>query len=188
MAAPCRYVRAVYWLRRPPYLRWLVAASLVVIGLIVETGGGETERYPFAATAIAAGTDIADTIEWRTVPSGLLPAWQESVTGVAACEVAAGHPLLPGLGGETEIPAGWWSIPVPLPIAATPGTRLRLLNSITGELVDGILAMAGTDDGFETVAMVAFSPDDAPRAAQTVASDAFVVMIGHGDGADHTNG
>ena len=188
MYPPARYVRAVYWLRRPPYLRWLIAASLVVIGLVVETRGEETERYPFAAGAITAGTDIADTIEWRTVPSGLLPTWQEPVTGVAACNVAAGSPLLPGLRGETEIPAGWWSIPVPLPVAATPGTPLRLLDGITGELVDGVLATGGTDNGFETVAMVAFSPDDAPRAAQAVASDAFVVMIGHGDGADGTNG
>ena len=122
------------------------------------------------------------------MPAGLLPPWKEPVTGVASCDVGAGHPLLPGLRKELPIPAGWWSIPVPLPVAATPGTRLRLLDGITGEMVDGILTVAGTDDGFETVAMVAFSPDDAPRAAQTVTSDAFVVMIGQGDTADRTNG
>ena len=44
------------------------------------------------------------------------------------------------------------------------------------------------DDGFESLAMLAFSPDDAPRAAQAIASDAFVVMVGHGDGAAATNG
>lgn len=188
MASACRYVRGVYWMRRPPYLRWLIAAALIVIGLMLESGGGKTERYPFAATAVNAGTDIATAVEWRTVPSGLLPAWEDSVTGIAACDVLAGHPLLPGLRKELAIPAGWWSIPVPLPVAATPGTRLRLLNSVTGELVDGVLATTDTDDGFATVVMVAFSPDDAPRAAQTVASDAFVVMIGQGDGANRSNG
>ena len=188
MASACRYVRAVYWLRTPPYLRWLVAASLLVIGLGIEVRGGSTERYPFAATDIAKGTEFAAAVEWRNVPTGLLPAWEESMTGVAACDVMAGHPLLPSVSTELVIPAGWWSIPVPLPVAATPGTRLRLLNGVTGELVDGILTAAGTDDGFETMAMVAFSPDDARRAAQTVSSDAFVVMIGRGDNADRTNG
>ena len=188
MALSRRYVRGVFWLRRPPYLRWMIAISLVVLGLSIEAAGDDTERYPFAATAIAAGTDIADAIEWRTVPTGLLPAWQEPVAGIVARDMPAGHPLLPGINGGVAIPDGWWSIPVSLPIAATPGTRLRLLNSFTGDIVEGILATPGTDEGYETMAMVAFSPNDAPRAAQTVAGDAFVVMIGHGDGVAGSNG
>ena len=188
MERRCRYLRGVYWLRRPPYLRWIIAASLVGLGLINGVAEEDTERYPFATRAIETGTDIADAIEWRTVPAGLLPAWQDPVAGAAAREVPAGHPLLPGAGGEEVIPNGWWSIPVSLPVAATPGTPLRLLDSFTGEIVDGILATAGTDDGFDTVAMVEFSPDDAQRAAQTVAGDAFVVMIGHSDGMADGNG
>ncbi len=188
MQSARHYVRAVYWLRPPPYLRWLVAALLIVLGLGIEARDGNTESYPFAANAIAAGTEIAAFVEWRTVPAGLLPRWEEPLTGVASHDVPAGHPLLPGLSTDLAIPAGWWSIPVPLPVAAAPGTRLRLLNGVTGELVDGILTAGGADDGFETVAMVAFSPDDALRAAQTVTSDAFVVMIGQGDTADRTSG
>ncbi|MDJ0499184.1 MAG: hypothetical protein QNJ89_15225 [Acidimicrobiia bacterium] len=188
MPSERRYVRAVYWLRPPPYLRWLVAALLIVLGFGIEARGGNTESYPFAANTITAGTEISTFVEWRTVPAGLLPKWEEPLTGAAGHDVPAGHPLLPGLSTELAIPSGWWSIPVPVPVSAAPGTRLRLLNSITGELVDGILTVGGTDDGFETVAMVAFSPGDALRAAQTVTSDAFVVMIGQGDAADRANG
>ena len=153
-----------------------------------EMDRASTERYPFAAEAIEAGASINDVIEWREVPVGLLPAWREPPGGVATYDVAAGDPLLPGLRGGVVIPAGWWSIPVPLPIATPPGTPLRLLHSLTGDQIDGVVTSAGTEEAFAATAMVAFSPDDAPRAAHAIASDAFVVMIGHGAGAAATNG
>ena len=178
----------MYWLRRPRHLRWLIAATLVAAGLVVEAGGAATERYPFAGAPIAAGSSIDEAIEWRDVPVGLLPAWLVPVTGVAVADVTAGYPLLPNLRSEVFVPSGWWSMPVPLPITTAPGTSLRLLNSTTGDQIDGIVTTGVIDDGFESLAMVAFSPDDAPRAAQAIASDAFVVMVGHGDGAAATNG
>ncbi len=178
----------MYWLRRPPFLRWLIAASLVVTGLAFEMDCGETERYPFAAAAIEAGSSIGEAIEWRDVPVGLLPAWLEPPGGIAGYDIGAGDPLVPNLRSSYTTPAGWWSIPMPLPVATVPGTPLRLLDSLTGEQMDGVVDKAGLDDGFETTAMVAFPPEAAPRAAQAVASDAFVVMIGHGAGAPVPNG
>ena len=160
----------------------------MVTGLALELDGGAAERYPFAATAIRVGDEITDAVEWRDIPVGLLPAWQEPPDGIATYDVAAGHPLLPGVGGDVIIPAGAWSLQVPLPVATPPGTHLRLLNSITGDQIDGVVASAGFDNGFETTAMVAFSADDAPRAAQAIAGDAFVVMIGHGASASPANG
>lgn len=158
------------------------------MGIVLEMGEPPTERYPFAATTIRAGDEIANATEWRNVPVGLLPPWHEPVAGIATAQVAAGDPLLPALPADVDIPAGWWSISVPLPMAAIPGSQLRLLNSVTGEQIDGVVASAGLDEGFGTNAMVAFAPDDAARAAQVIAGDAFVVMIAGTAGAATTSG
>jgi hypothetical protein len=160
----------------------------VVAGLLFETDHGATVRYPFAAATLEAGSSINDAIEWREVPVGLLPVWHGPPSGIAAHDIGAGEPLLPGRRADVVTPAGWWSIPVPLPVATTPGTRLRLLDSLTGDQFDGIVVSAGIEDGFVATAMVAFSPDDAPPAAQAIAGDAFVVMLGPGTSAAAGNG
>jgi hypothetical protein len=178
----------VYWLRRPPYLRWIIAGLLLVLGLMIELRPAQVERYPFAATTIAAGSALEASIDWRTVPIGLLPQWNGDVAGPARTEIAAGDPLLPSAIASFSVPAGWWSVAIPLPTPAPPGTPIRLVLEDAGAVVEGILLEAGIEDGFETVGMVAFSPSDAPRVAAASTNSALVVMIGVRGGADRPAG
>lgn len=178
----------MYWLRRPPYLRWLSAALILIVGLIVELQGGAVVAYPFAERPIAAGAAIEPSLGWRDVPRGLLPQWTGPVSGVAARKVPAGEPVTPSLLAEVLVPTDWWSVPIPLPTAAAPGTPVRLVLQTTGTTVEGIVVESGIDTGFETMGMVAFSPSDAPRAAAAAADSALVVMVGHRTGGDSPTG
>ncbi|MDJ0923498.1 MAG: hypothetical protein QNJ77_02960 [Acidimicrobiia bacterium] len=169
----------MFWLRRPPYLRWIGAGLLLAIGVLIEFRPIPVERYPFAAEPLAAGTRIDEAIDWRDVPGGLMPAWAGAVSGIAAIDIETGDPLLPSVVADQATPTGWWSIPVPLVATVAPGTRVRLVAGYGGAILEGIVVEPGIDDGFETVAMVAFPPSDAPLAAAAAANDALVVMIGH---------
>ena len=49
---------------------------------------------------------------------------------VAARDVPAGEPIVPSaVSGATTIPEGWWSVPVPLPATAVPGTPVHLVDA-----------------------------------------------------------
>jgi hypothetical protein len=170
----------MFWLRRPPYLRWVAAGALLLTGLAMDLTGPRVEPYPFASEPIGVGEHIDGVVEWREIPSGVLPQWEQPVSGVAATEIAAGDPLVPSLLAEVRVPEGWWSVSVPLPVAAAPGTWLRVRDTSTGAVVDGVVVGAGHDTGFEIVGMVAFPAEDAARVADATADDALVVMVGHG--------
>ncbi len=178
----------MYWLRRPPYLRWIVAALLVVAGFALETRGAATERYPFAAVTVAPGTSVESLVEWRDVPAGLLPRWDGPIVGVAAVGIAAGDPVLPSATASFSVPADWWSVAVPLPQPAAPGTPIRLMLDEMGGFVEGVLLDGGIDDGFQTIGMVAFPPSDAPQVATAVTDSALVVMVGLPSGGESGNG
>ncbi|MEA2000773.1 MAG: hypothetical protein U9N84_02640 [Actinomycetota bacterium] len=157
-------------------------------GLYLDMRPMPVESYPFAIEPIAAGSSIGDSLSWRDVPRGLLPSWEGPVAGLAGSQIAIGDPVLPSAITEHAVPADWWAVPVPLPMATAPGTPLRLLlNDVfatgtvaEGTIVDGIVVAAGIDTGFETIGMVAFAPVDAPRVANAAAHDALIVMIGFG--------
>lgn len=55
----------MYWLRRPPYLRWFGAALILLIGLLMDLRGPELETYPFAAEPIPAGSAVDGAIELK---------------------------------------------------------------------------------------------------------------------------
>ena len=169
----------MYWLRRPPYLRWFGAALILLIGLLMDLRGPELETYPFAAEPIPAGSAVDGAIEWREVGADVLPRWSGPVSGISEIDVAIGDPLLPSLLAEVAVPVDWWSVPLPLPVATAPGTRLRIRQGHNGAFLDGILVETGTDNGYEIVGMVAFPAHDAPKAAAAAADDALVVMVGH---------
>ena len=151
---------------------------IVAIGLLIEFREAALEPYPFAAEPLVAGHPIDDAIAWRDVPAGLLPQWNGPVSGIAAGRIDAGDPLIPTAVAEVLVPSDWWSIPVPLVAAVAPGTAVRLYSGNGGVILEGIVVEPGIDDGFETVAMVAFAPADAALASAAAASDALVVMIG----------
>lgn len=178
----------MYWLRRPPYLRWFSACLLLTLGFAWETRGEPRETYPFADESIAPGAIVDLSVEWRDIPKGLLPAWRGPVTGVARTAINVGDPLLPSVISTFSVPPDWWSIAIPLPQPAAPGTPIRLVTDTSGATVEGILVASGIDDGFETVAMVAFAPADAPRVAAASSANALVVMMGVASSGSVGNG
>ena len=179
----------MYWLRRPPYLRWITAALLLIAGLAIEFRQAPTERYPFAAATIPAGTALEQAIDWHRVPSGLLPPWPGAVGGIANTEIAAGDPMLPSTVATFAVPDDWWSVAIPLPTVAAPGTAIRLVLDSAGTVVEGVLLEGGIEDGFETIGMVAFAAADATRVAAALGdaaastSNSLVVIIGVPDHA-----
>lgn len=174
-------------MRRPPYLRWFAAGLLVAIGLLIETHPAATQPYPFTAADIAPGQQIAAAIEWREVPTGLMPSWEGDVQGPAAVAIPAGSPLLPSATVEITVPADWWKVPVPLPVPVTPGASV-LIALGDGAIIEGIAVESNLDDGFETFAMVAFAASDAPRVVRAAATDALVVMVGTAAGNPEPSG
>ena len=109
-------------MRRPPYLRWLAAGVVLLVGLMFETRTPPTVLYPYADTPIAAGTPIDDTIAWKEIPKGILPEWSTDVGGIAQTGFAANDPILPSQIGDLLIPADWWAVALVLPAPVAAGT------------------------------------------------------------------
>jgi len=169
----------VYWLRQPPYLRWIAAGLVLCCGIYLDTRPAPSVAYPFSADAVAVGDRIEAAVEWRDVPAGILPEWSQAVTGAALTAIPAGTPVLPNLVAEVVPPTGWWAVSLPLPHRVSPGTHVRV---IAGEsVVEGLVVGEMHDDGFELTASIAFASDDAQLVAATAANSALVVMVGSSD-------
>ena len=86
----------MFWMSRPPYWRWLLAALVVAGAAYMDLAGPAAEAYPFVAKAAAAGEPVE--IEWRRIPQGLLPAsgappattWRDSMfrCSIVSCATA----------------------------------------------------------------------------------------------------
>ena len=130
---PCgtraRYVASVYWFRRPPYLRWAAAALLIITAAWMDIRPDPTVRQPYAAVDLAAGATLDDTmIEWRSIPTGLLPRLDDP-RGIINRPVAAREPLLPTALSTDRVPTpeGWWTMEVELPVGSVPGQSVQLI-------------------------------------------------------------
>ena len=178
--AETRYIRFVFWLNRPPYLRWAAAAAVVVAAFLWDLRGSSDILYPFATSAIAAGATITEAdVEWRRVPEGTM-ALPDLSDPVAARDVPAGEPIVPSaVSGATTIPEGWWSVPVSLPATALPGTRIRLVDPASGFETDGIVVAAGSDDlmSFEESGMAAVPPAAATLIAIAASEGTLVILL-----------
>ncbi|MCP4308351.1 MAG: hypothetical protein GY926_25560 [bacterium] len=163
-------------MRRPPYLRWLVAGAVLLTGLAFESRGASTVLYPFADTPIPAGATAEGTIVWREIPSQMLPEWTGDVAGIVRTDIAANDPILPSQIGELLAPSDWWAVALPLPAPVTAGTHIRVVLA-DNTVVEGIALEGANDTGFELVGTVAFAASHAPLVAQAASNDALVVMI-----------
>jgi len=175
-----RYIRCVFWLRRPPYVRWAAAAAVVLAALLWDLRDEAASPYPFAASGIAAGTPITESmIEWRNLPQGAM-ALPDLSDPVAARDVPAGEPIVPSaVSGPPAVPDGWWSIPVPLSPGAVPGTQIRLIDTASGLEADGLVVVAGSDDvmSIDTSGLVAVPPDAAAAVAIAASQGTLVVLL-----------
>lgn len=170
----------MFWLRRPPYLRRAAAAAVVLAAFLWDVRDKAEAPYPFAAAGIAAGAPITDSmVEWRSLPEGAM-ALPDLSNPVAARDLPAGEPIVPSaVSRPTAIPDGWWSVPVPLPPVAVPGSPVRLIDTTTGLQVDGLVVAPGTDDlmSTDTSGLVAVSPDVAADVAIAAGQGTLVVLL-----------
>lgn len=153
---------------------------IVVAAFGIEVTGPSLEPYPFLVRAITIGEAVAaDDIEWRDVPTGLLPA-ASTVIGQAARALSAGEPLSAGTVSDgTAIPDGWWIVPAPVPASVAPGTAIRLISVDDGFAVDGVVTVSGIDTGFgdETIGSVAVPEEAAVRVSLAASSGRLVVLV-----------
>jgi len=170
----------VFWPTRPPYLRWVAAAVLVVAALVWDLRGRSGVPYPFAAAPISPGAPIAESdVEWRTVPRGML-AMLDLSAPVAARAIAAGEPILPSaVDAEGGVPEGWWAVPVALPSAAQVGAEVRLITTDTGVESEGIVVAVGSTDllSIADAGLVAVPPDQATVIAAASAAGTLIVLV-----------
>jgi len=159
-------------------MRWLIAAGLILAAAIWDTASPATVEYPFAASAVEPAASIGGNVEWRAVPTGLLPAWPGPVAGTARAGLAAGDPILPSLITDEPMPADWWAIPLELPGPIPAGTPIRVLFPADGIEITGMVSREAGDFGQE--ALVAFPAGDAVSVAVGAGDDAIVVMVGAG--------
>ena len=139
----------VYWLQRPPYLRWAAAALVLLGALAWDLRSAPTAMHPFAARAIEAGAvPGAEDVEWRRIPAGVLAT--PSLEGVvAAVDLAAGEPITASaLTGPTTVPDGWVALPVDIGSHAPAGAEVVLIVVDPPGSVPGIVVQAQSGDPY----------------------------------------
>lgn len=168
----------MFWLARPPYVRWAAALALVVTAFALDLAPPATVPHPFAAVDLPAGAEVTEEdVSFREVPAGLLdPVTLPFVTGRP---VAAGAPLLASDRAEgPPVPEGWWSIELPVPAGTGAGTEVRLVTG-ADDPVPGIVVAVPAADGFaEPVALVAVPGDAAVAVAEAAADRRVTVLVG----------
>ncbi len=168
----------MFWLARPPYLRWAAACVLVVTAFVLDLAPPATVAHPFAVADLPAGAEVTEgDVIFRQVPAGLLdPVTLPFVTGRP---VAEGEPVLASdRAAGPPVPEGWWSIELPVPAGTRAGTEVRLVTG-GGEPVPGIVVAAPVADGFsEPMALVAVPGDAADSVAAAAADRRVTVLLG----------
>lgn len=168
----------MYLMARPPYLRWALAASLVLIGAMVECGGDATVPHPYSQTDIVRGSEFTDdVIEWRHIPAGLLA--KPALAGrVAAVDIPAGTALVDAIVADgAVVPRGWWAMALKLPAATRPGAEVLVILTESGVEIPGIVVEAADDGGFgiEDPGVVAVPAASAVVVARAAATGVVVV-------------
>ena len=91
-----RYVAAVLWLSRPPYLRWLGAAAILGLALWIELRPRAEVDHPYARFDLAAGSVVdEEAVEMACRACGVFPPVE--LGGLALVDIPAGEPLSPAL-------------------------------------------------------------------------------------------
>lgn len=169
----------MFWLTRPPYLRWAAAVTLVVGALLWDLRGRGGEPYPFAAVTIDSGAVVGDAdVEWRTVPRGMM-VMPDLSAPVAARSIPAGEPIVPSaVDTGAGIPASWWAVPVALPTAATRGVAVRLVTP-DGVETDGVVVDVGSSEllSFSDAGLVAVPPERATAVATSAVDGTLIVLV-----------
>lgn len=172
----------MFWLSRPPYLRWALAALLVAGGIVAEFRPSSTVSHPFATEPIEVGETVDDSrVTYRPVPAGLLEPVALPVT--ADRRLRAGEPVLAGdPEDDGGIPPGWWAIELDLPTDAAPGMTVRVVTPFG--VADGVVVAAVDGDFGERRGLVAVPDGESQVVAEAVLDSRIAVLLGpgHDDG------
>ena len=170
----------MFWLTRPPYLRWAAAALIFLAALGWDLQGRSGSPYPFAAQSITAGAPITEgDVEWRTMPDGVLTL-PDLNAPVATRAIAQGEPILPSaVGVDQGIPNGWWAVSVSLPTATPIGASVRLISTERAVQSEGIVIALGTSDllSIAEAGLVAVPPEHAAAIATAAAEGTLIVLV-----------
>jgi len=171
----------VYWLPRPPYLRWAAAALVVLGALAWDLRAPVAELRPFAAHPLRAGEALdASAVAWREVPAGLL-ATPDLEGAAAAVDLAAGDPLVAAvLRRGVAVPEGWWEIPVAVGAHAAPGDEVKLIIVDPPATVPGLVVGRQQGDAYSLdyrPAVVAVPGEAAALVAAAAAAGALLVAV-----------
>ena len=178
----------MYWLSRPPYARYALAACILVFAMWLDLRPDQAVPHPFAADDIPAGESVSeDSIEWRAIPVGLLR--PVSLEGVLVNAVQVGDPFRESdfVSGGGPVPEGWWIIELDLPADVVPGQTLQLVVLADQGLeapdpIPATVVAAGSRSGGLLgdggPGRAAVPPDLAATAASAVADGRVSVLIG----------
>jgi hypothetical protein len=171
----------VYWLPRPPYLRWAGAALLLFGALAWDLRAPAVEMRPFAARALRAGQAVdASAVEWREAPAGLLAA-PDLDGATAAVDLAAGDPLVEAvLSRAVVVPPGWWKVPVAVGTYAADGDSVMLVVTNPPATVQGLVVSPQQGDAYSLdyrPAVVAVPGDSAALVAAAAAAGSLVAAV-----------
>lgn len=171
----------MYWLQRPPYLRWAAAAVLVIGAAVWDLRPEPTALHPFLTSPVSAGESIdATDLEWRTIPAGLITE-PDLTHPVAAIDLALGTPLVQEmLRAPVTAPEGWWEVPVAVGAHASAGDHVMLVVIDPPTTVAGIVITAQRGDPYSLdyrPASVAVPADSAPLVAAASAHGTVVAAV-----------
>jgi hypothetical protein len=166
---------------RPPYLRRVGAAALVVAALWFELTPEPTVLHPFARASMNPGEALTlAKVEMRPVPPGLLTPVE--VGGILTGPIAAGEPLTPSvLGSAPSIPEGWWALELPVPSGVPAGSAVKLAVESDGRLrvVSGIVVRTGSPEDFDQpTALIAIPEQEVGPAAAAAMRGSVAVVVG----------
>jgi hypothetical protein len=169
----------MFWLRKPPYLRWAAAAAIVAAALVWDLHGRATTPFPFAGRDLDAGQRIEEgDVEWRDLPAGAFTI-PDLAGRMAAVAIGRGEPLIaPVLALDRGYPDDWWAVPVVLSSSAAPGSQVRIVVLEPPTTIDGVVARAGADDPFslEATGLVAVPGEMAAQVAAAAVLGNVVVL------------
>jgi hypothetical protein len=176
----------VFWITRPPYVRWTFISLLVIVILWLEIRPTASTPHPFLAQDVATGELVDNAIVWTDVPEGVLPASEGS--GFATHALTAGDPLLPSDTSPESFgaPPDWWIVEVALPRGAEAGSPVQLVivpepGGAAASPIAGVVVSVTKNDAFveHTIGSVAVPPGSAATAAVAIANGQVSVIIQH---------
>lgn len=171
----------MYWLQRPPYLRWAAAGTLILAAPFWDLRGRPARAHPFLTAPVAAGAPITgDVVEWREIPAGMLEV-PDLENAVAAVDLDRGDPLTGAvLALAVVAPDGWWAVPVAVGRHAAPGDEVMLVTIDPSLTIPGIVLEAESGDVYSLdfrPAIVAVPGESAPLVAAAAGEGRLVTVV-----------